>query len=230
MTYNEVISRVQNTLNAVNKDMYIPKRYVLAVLKSKAEFLVSQKFNDKSLFREMNIFSWVNCVEMKEMDTYMCGLVELEDCGTVMVTKVKLPELIWSRYGSSILMVTNITNSKKYQLISPLEFMNIKNRSNFEKFKGKYAIIYPDNRIIIPDSTVKKINVLLYTLDESIINMGYCEECDNCNNYYDAEFNLPNKIGEAVIQEAIKEISLRMQIPKDELPSGNSNEKNPNPN
>ena len=230
MTYNEVISRVQNTLNAINKDMYIPKRYVLAVLKSKAEFLVSQKFNDKSLFREMNIFSWVNCVEMKEIDTYMCGLVELEDCGTVMVTKVKLPELIWSRYGSSILMVTNITNSKKYQLISPLEFMNIKNRSNFEKFKGKYAIIYPDNRIIIPDSTVKKINVLLYTLDESIINMGYCEECDNCNNYYDAEFNLPNKIGEAVIQEAIKEISLRMQIPKDELPSGNSNEKNPNPN
>lgn len=230
MTYNEVISRVQNTLNAVNKDMYIPKRYILAVLKSKAEFLVSQKFNDKSLFREMNIFSWVNCVEMKEMDTYMCGLVELEDCGTVMVTKVKLPELIWSRYGSSILMVTNITNSKKYQLISPLEFMNIKNRSNFEKFKGKYAIIYPDNKIIIPDSTVKKINVLLYTLDESIINMGYCEECDNCNNYYDAEFNLPNKIGEAVIQEAIKEISLRMQIPKDELPSGNSNEKNPNPN
>lgn len=230
MTYNEVISRVQNTLNAINKDMYIPKRYILAVLKSKAEFLVSQKFNDKSLFREMNIFSWVNCVEMKEMDTYMCGLVELEDCGTVMVTKVKLPELIWSRYGSSILMVTNITNSKKYQLISPLEFMNIKNRSNFEKFKGKYAIIYPDNRIIIPDSTVKKINVLLYTLDESIINMGYCEECDNCNNYYDAEFNLPNKIGEAVIQEAIKEISLRMQIPKDELPSGNSNEKNPNPN
>ena len=160
----------------------------------------------------------------------MCGLVELEDCGTVMVTKVKLPELIWSRYGSSILMVTNITNSKKYQLISPLEFMNIKNRSNFEKFKGKYAIIYPDNRIIIPDSTVKRINVLLYTLDESIINMGYCEECDNCNNYYDAEFNLPNKIGEAVIQEAIKEISLRMQIQKDELPSGNSNEKNPNPN
>jgi len=230
MTYNEVISRVQNTLNAVNKDMYIPKRYILAVLKSKAEFLVSQKFNDKSLFREMNIFSWVNCVEMKEMDTYMCGLVELEDCGTVMVTKVKLPELIWSRYGSSILMVTNITNSKKYQLISPLEFMNIKNRSNFEKFKGKYAIIYPDNRIIIPDSTVKRINVLLYTLDESIINMGYCEECDNCNNYYDAEFNLPNKIGEAVIQEAIKEISLRMQIQKDELPSGNSNEKNPNPN
>ena len=230
MTYNEVISRVQNTLNAINKDMYIPKRYILAVLKSKAEFLVSQKFNDKSLFREMNIFSWVNCVEMKEMDTYMCGLVELEDCGTVMVTKVKLPELIWSRYGSSILMVTNITNSKKYQLISPLEFMNIKNRSNFEKFKGKYAIIYPDNRIIIPDSTVKRINVLLYTLDESIINMGYCEECDNCNNYYDAEFNLPNKIGEAVIQEAIKEISLRMQIPKDELPSGNSNEKNPNPN
>lgn len=230
MTYNEVISRVQNTLNAVNKDMYIPKRYILAVLKSKAEFLVSQKFNDKSLFREMNIFSWVNCVEMKEMDTYMCGLVELEDCGTVMVTKVKLPELIWSRYGSSILMVTNITNSKKYQLISPLEFMNIKNRSNFEKFKGKYAIIYPDNRIIIPDSTVKRINVLLYTLDESIINMGYCEECDNCNNYYDAEFNLPNKIGEVVIQEAIKEISLRMQIQKDELPSGNSNEKNPNPN
>ena len=50
-------------------------------------------------------------------------------------------------------MVTNITNSKKYQLISPSEFLNLKDRSNFDKFRGKYAILYPDNKIIIPDNT-----------------------------------------------------------------------------
>ena len=88
MTYNEVISRIQNTFNALNKDSYIPKRYILSVLKSKAEFIMSQKFNDKSLFRETNLFTWLNCVEMKEVDTYKCGVVEIEDCDKVMQTKI----------------------------------------------------------------------------------------------------------------------------------------------
>lgn len=230
MTYNEVISRIQNTFNALNKDSYIPKRYILSVLKSKAEFIMSQKFNDKSLFRETNLFTWLNCVEMKEVDTYKCGVVEIEDCGKVMQTKIELPNLIWSRYGASILMVTNITNSKKYQLISPSEFLNLKDRSNFDKFRGKYAILYPDNKIIIPDNTVKKINVLLYTLDEKIISYNNCDGSNDCKSYYEADFNVPDKLKETVIQEAIKEISLRIQIPKDEVPSGNSNEKTPNQN
>lgn len=147
-----------------------------------------------------------------------------------MQTKIELPNLIWSRYGASILMVTNITNSKKYQLISPSEFLNLKDRSNFDKFRGKYAILYPDNKIIIPDNTVKKINVLLYTLDEKIISYNNCDGSNDCKSYYEAHFNVPDKLKETVIQEAIKEISFRIQIPKDEVPSGNSNEKTPNPN
>ena len=47
---NERILEAFDTFNALNKDSYIPKRYILSVLKSKAEFIMSQKFNDKSLF------------------------------------------------------------------------------------------------------------------------------------------------------------------------------------
>ena len=225
ITYNNLISRVQNTLNSQNKDQYIPKRYILAILKSKIEFLLAQKFNDKSLFRETNLYRWINCIEMEEIDRVKCGKTELMLCDTIMKSRKKLPKLIWSRYGSSVVMVTNIDNSKQYQIISNSAYVSMRKNRNFEMFKGNYAIIYPDNTLYIPDSTVKKVNVLLYTLDESTCDLdGNCDENNkSCKCYYDYEFDLPDKIGEVVIGEVLKEVSMRLQIPRDENPNLDSN-------
>ena len=229
MTYNEIVSRIQNTLNTISKDVFIPRRYILSVLKAKAEFMMAQKFNDKSLFRENSLFKWIECVEMKEVDTVKCETVELRSCDNAMISKKKLPKMIWSRYGPSILMVTNISNDKKYTIVTPMDYINLKKSKSFNKFKGKYAIIYPDNTISIPDSTVEKINILLYTLDE---NFDECSECkkEECRDYWDTEFQVPDKLSESVIQDAIREISIRIQSPKDESPDGNSLIKTANPN
>lgn len=229
MTYGEAVSRIQNNLNTLNTDMLIPRRFILSILKSKAEFLMAQKLNDKSLFRETNLYKWVKCVKMHEVDTVNCGKVELKKCDSAMVSRKKTPELIWSRYGPSILMITNITEDKEYKLTTPSEYLNNRNKRGFDKFKGRYAIINPDGTVSIPDSTVKSINILLYTLDEKYKDMSDCEEGD-CSSYWDVEFNVPHKLREVVIQEALKEIAMRVQIPKDELPDHDSNRKTPNPN
>jgi hypothetical protein len=230
MTYGDVVSRIQNHLNTLDKDMFIPRRFILSVVKSKGEFLMAQKFNDKSLFRETNLFRWVRCIEMEEIDVVKCGKLELQTCKTAMVSKKELPKLIWSRYGPSIILVTNIDDSKKYELITPSDYINMRKRDSFEKFKGRYAILYPDGKIAIPDSTVTIINVLLFTLDEDAEKASECKEGGDCQSYWDSEFNIPTKIREVAIQEALKDISMRISIPKDELPNGNQNEKTPNPN
>lgn len=229
MTYNEVVSRIQNHLNTLAKDTFIPRRFILSVVKSKGEFLMAQKFNDKSLFRETNLFKWVRCISLEEVDTVKCGRIELQKCATAMVSKKKLPKLIWSRYGASVLMVTNLTEDKTYTVISPLQYSNMRKKRGFEKFMGKYAVIYPDGKIAIPDSTVTKINVLLYSLDEKLNDASDCDDCNDdeneggCKSYWDTEFDIPTKIREVAIQEALKDISLRLQVPKDENPQGDSN-------
>ena len=87
MTYLEVVSRIQNHLNTLNKDTFIPRRFILSVVKSKGEFLMAQRFNEKSLFRETNLFKWINCIKMEEIDTVKCGKIELMTCHTAMKSK-----------------------------------------------------------------------------------------------------------------------------------------------
>ena len=225
ITYNEIVSRIQNNLNSLDKDMLIPKRFILSIFKSKAEFLMAQKFYDKSLFRETNLYKWINCIDMEEIDTVTCGKIQLQTCNIVMRSKKKLPKLIWTRYGSTVLMVTNIDGSKEYQVVSHSYYQNLKNKRNFEKFKGKYAIIYPDNKLVIPDTFLKKVNVLLFSLDEKSEDLSNCEDSENneCQSYWEKEIELSDKIAEVAIQETLKEVSMRIQIPKDSNPNLDSN-------
>lgn len=222
MTYNKVVSMIQGTLNAVAKDTYIPRRLILSVLRSKIEFLVAQKFNDKSLFREINLFRWINCISLEEIDTVTCGHVELQKCSSAMVSRKKLPELIWSRYGASILLVTNAISEKAYTLITPADYINMRKRRGFNKFMGNYAILYPDGKIAIPDSTVKKINILLYSLDDDLENkiddLSDCKDKDSdsgCKSLWDTELKVPKKIEDAAIMETLKIVSMRLGIPYD---------------
>lgn len=226
ITYNAVVSRIQNSLNTLNKDMFIPRRFILAVFKSKVEFLMAQKFHDKSLFRETSLFRWIECVKMERIDSVKCGKIELQKCDDIMQSKCALPKMLWTRYGPTVGMVTNIDGSKKYELISHSYYQSIKNKRNFDKFKGNFAIVYPDNKLVIPDSTVSVVNVLIYTLDEKADDISECEDKpENCQSYWEREIEISDKVSEVAIQETMKEMVMRVQIPVDELPDGDSNQK-----
>lgn len=227
-TYKEIVSRIENSLNTLTKDTFIPRRYILSVFKSKAEFFMAQKLYDKSLFRETSLFKWIPCITMIEDDIIKCGKLEFQRCESLMKSKKKLPKLLWSKYGSSIIMVTNLKHDKEYKLISQVDYMNLLKRPNADKFLGKFAILYPDNYLYIPDSSVKKIDVLVFTLDEKADDLSECDDCKNCQNcdsYWDKEVLISDKMREVVIQETLKEISLRLQIPKDENTNLDSNQK-----
>lgn len=225
MTYREVVSRIQNTLNQLVKDTFIPRRYILAVFKSKAAFLTAQKLTDKTLFRETSLFKWINCVKMEEEDMIKCDKIEFKRCQSIMKSSKKLPELLWTKYGPSILAVTNLDGSKDYKLTDVRTYNILKKRKGFEKFKGDYALVYPDNHIYIPDSKIKMINVLIYSLDEKADDVSECDDCKECRDYWDTKVSVSDKLLEAVIGETLKEIAMRVQIPKDENPNLDSNER-----
>ena len=221
-TYREIVSRIENSLNSLTKDTFIPRRYILSVFKSKAEFFMAQKLFDKTLFRETSLFKWVNCVQMVEEDVIKCGKLEFKRCKSLMKSKKKLPKVLWSKYGSSVILVTTIDGEKEYKLISQVDYMNLLKRPNSEKFTGKFAIII-DDYLYLPDSEIKMVNILIYTLDEKADDLSDCKECDDCESYWDKEVLISDKIREVVIQETLKEVSMKLQIPKDENPQGDSN-------
>ncbi|MDR1019036.1 MAG: hypothetical protein LBM02_10100 [Lachnospiraceae bacterium] len=186
---------------------------------------MAQKLFDKTLFRETSLFKWINCVELIEEDVIKCGKLEFKRCKSLMKSKKKLPKTLWSKYGSSIILVTTIDGEKEYKLISQVDYMNLLKRPNNDKFKGKWAIIYPDNYIYLPDSEVRMVNILMYTLDEKADDSSDCKDCSDCESYWDKEVSISDKVREVVIQETLKEIAMRIQIPKDENPNLDSNQK-----
>jgi hypothetical protein len=220
MNNKKLVSRISNSINAVNKDARVSKRYILEVATSKAIFLMSQKFRDRSLFRESNLFLPVDCFELEKIDKYKCPIVEFKTCNTVMKSKKKLPELVYSKYGSSLKEVTNIDFSLDFRPTTPAKFRRDKRREGYGIDRFWYL---KDGYLYLPDSDVRMVSLTLYTPNtyEATKTSG-CKE-NECLNPWEFEFSCSSKLLEVVIQETIKEISLRLQIIPDENPNLDEN-------
>jgi len=216
----ELVSRIEQGLNALNKDSYIPRRYMLRVATSKAIFLMSQKFNEMSLFRESNLYRTFTCFELESIDRYSCDIVEFRTCNQVMKSKLKLPELVYSRYGSSLKEVSNIDFSKVFKPSTLFKYRKDKTR---QEFLPENTFYIKDGYLYLPDTEVSRVAIYLYTPNTyEALKVASCEK-DECLNPWEQDFVCSDKIEEAVIQEAIKEISMKIQVPTDENPNLDSN-------
>ena len=216
-TYNEIVSRLELDLNSLSKDSRIPRRYILKTFKDTAEFFISQKLYDKSLFREMDMYKWIRCIKFKSENYISCGKIAFERCNSLMKSVKKVPKILSSKFGYAVLLITNIDNSKKYNIISMNDYINMANRPNFNKFKGKYIIFDADGYLYIPDSSIKLLNMLVITLDEKSEEFGECDkECNDCINYWDMNIDIPAKLNELIYNETFNKLVRRLNIPKDE--------------
>lgn len=220
MKNNIVVSRVLNGINAINKDARVSKRYILEVAISKATFLMAQKFRDRSIYRESNLFKTLDCLEMEYVDKYKCDIVEFKSCNYVMKSKYKLPELVYTRYGSSLKEVTNIDYSIDFKFTTPFKFRKDKKRQGFGVDKFWYI---KDGYLYLPESKVKRLSLSLYTPNTYEIDKLSSCKSNKCLNPWEYEFSCSSKILEVVIQETIKELVTKLQIPKDENPNMDEN-------
>lgn len=217
-----MVSRVINGLNSVNKDSRISKRYILHVATEKAIFLMAQKFRDRSLFRESNILTHVNCFELKEIDKVTCDIVEFRTCNTVMRSVKKLPKLIFFKYGSSLKEVTNIDFGFEFKPTTISKFRRDKQRQHF----GPDAFFYiKDGYLYLPEADVKRVSLALYTPNQFEAEKLNACGSDICLNAWDSDFVCSDKLMDVVVQETIREVSMRLQIPEDENPNLDSNQK-----
>jgi hypothetical protein len=222
-TNGEIVSRVLNGLKLLNKDELISKRYVLYIAEKNAEYLISHKLKDKSLFRETNAYSSVNCFELEKKDTYSCGVVEFKSCNKIMRSKKKLPNLIFSRYGAGIRQVTPIDfmSDEEFYPSTLAQFKRDRRRVRVQEDSKNYYI--KDGYVYIPDSDVRAISLELIVVNTFKIADIDSEFEKGCKSAWDYEFKCPDKILDTVVQKTIQEVAVGRGIPEDENPNMDSN-------
>lgn len=222
MTNAEFVSRVINGLNSLDKDSRISRRYILHVGKRKSAFYISQKLNDRSLHKESNIYTTLNCFELEKLEAIKCDIIEFRKCKSIMKSKNKLPDLIYSRYGSTLKEVTTIDDEKEFKSTTPSQYRRDKNRISGTDYIDYYV---KDGYLYLLDTEVLLVNLYLITVElEEIDNVSSCST-PGCKSLWEYNFIVPDKLEELVIAETVKEIAMKKQIPSDENPNLNSNEK-----
>lgn len=222
MLNSKLVSRVLNGLKALTKDDHISKRYVLNVARQKAKTYISQKLDDRSIYREDNLYQTIDCFKLERIDVTRCDIIEFRNCKSIMKSVKKLPELIYSKYGNSLKEVTTIDNNLDFRFTTPMQWRRDSNRIGEDDFIRFYV---KDNYLYLLNTEVEMVNLYLLTLEtEKIEELSDCSK-PSCKSLWDYEFVCPDKLLKAVIEETRLEISDTKRVTQDTNPNLDNNQK-----
>ena len=225
-TNREFVSRVIGELRTLSKDSHISRRLVLSTGKDKARFLMAQKLDEMTLFREDGIISNIECFELENVPSISCGVMEFKLCKSVMRSVKEIPEGLFGKNGAGILSVTNIDGSDIFRYISPREFINLSKRK-YVLSKDKYYTI-KDRKIVLPDSEVEVVTLSMFALDKSQLDevSSCCDEQAKCKTVWDYEFVCPDRFYDLVARDTLQELaSIYRTSIVDENPNMDENQK-----
>lgn len=221
-TKKQVVDRIKTKLRQLSKDRWMSNRFVLKILEEKTRNLLSQKLRDRSLYREANIYSAIDCFEFEKVESFSCDIVEFKTCQKIMKSKKKLPELIYSRFGDSIRIVSNIDQTERLVKTTPPDYQ----RSRKRKFNNNPPMFYERGGYLYLLNTEMEVGFIeLLTLDTETAERIDCNcEESNCKGSLDYSFIGSDKLKEVVIQQTIQElVQTYVQIQPDENPDNNEN-------
>lgn len=223
MTNAEAVSRLLGSTNSLSKDDRISRRLVLSILRGKAEHYISTKLSERSLFREDNLYSVVDCFEMEKEDVMRCDIIEFRRCRSIMKSTKRLPKLIYSKYGSSLKEITTLDDERDFKFTTPSQFRRDKNRAGKDDYIRYYV---KDGYLYLLDTEVESVNLYLLTLEtDKLEDLSSCSKKDTCKSLWEYDFIYPSKLEEVIFSEALKELMNRKGIPQDTNPNLDSNQK-----
>lgn len=222
MLNKELVSRVKNQINMVSKDMEVNSRFILRIAQNIAESYISMRLRSRQLYRQDNLYSRIRCIELEEVDTHTCGLVEFKSCRKLMRSKHRLPKLVYSRYGGSLGEITSIDKMYEFKPSTLKQYRRDSNRKGSSDYEYYYI---NDGYLYLPDSSVKVVEGEVITIDLYDLDITNTCEGEKCKSAWDYEFIVPSDMLEQVVKETVQQVLVKMQIPQDENPNLSSNQK-----
>jgi len=224
MTNRDITSQFINILKSYNKDNRISRRFILKTLQDIATFLIAQKWGDRSIVNETNLYTYIPCFEFEKINTKDCPSIEFRLCKTLMKSVKPLPKLVFSRLGSSIRDVVSLDGNFTFTYVDEIQYRRNKKRQH--KLKNEvYIYLGSDNHLYIPEEEIYSLDITVLTTDSS--QAEDCSSCqdekDKCKSKWDNEFVCPDKLIEAVKDMGLQKFSLQKRIQSDQNPNGIEN-------
>ncbi len=205
ITNSEFVDRCVANLKANTKDGHISRRFVLSTGRMKARFLISQKLDEMTLFKEDGMLSYLKCFELEKITHRECDIFEFNICEDIMQSRHKLPESFFGKNGSGIVTVTNL-EGEMYDPITPRAFQNLKKRL-FKLPNTKYFTI-KEGYLILPDDTNELVDVAIFALNKwEIDDKSSCSTSDCCKSIWDYEFVCPDRFLDLVVKDTLQELA-----------------------
>lgn len=218
MNNREAVSKIINELRLNNKDNHRSRRFILKLLQDNSTALISQKLMDRTISKELNLFSTIECFEFEQIEVKRCPLIEFKMCQVLMKSKKPLPKLIFSRLGASIKNITSLDGNFRFTIVDKAQYQRNKKR----KYKVKdevYIYLGNDMHLYIPDEEIYSVDLEILTVKSE--ELDECSSCNKqkCKSKWDAEFICPDKLITTVFQMTLQELGINRQIVEDQNPN-----------
>ena len=217
---NSIVSKVINSYRLLTKDGHISRRYVLKLLRDVSKNLLSKKLMDRTLALESNLYTKLECLEFEKIEMVKCPIIEFRMCRTLMKSKCKLPDPIFSRLGAAITEIVSLDGMYELKLISAEQYR--RNQKRKYSIDGEvYIYLAEDGHLYIPDEEIYSLNVTFMTLFPE--EADECSECkkDNCKSGWDYPFIGSDKLDDVVFKEVLQILgSTYKATQEDQNPNG----------
>lgn len=179
MNISEFISQVRSSNKYIFDDNLITDRQIFNTGRTIASLLVKQEINKRRLLNSDNVFTPIECLDLKLVDLTECGV---DSCNKGRRSVEPLPELEEGIFGYTIQGVYNLDNSQEIFPTTIREYINLsklrrKPQKEFYLIKNRYLYI------LNPD--IEAVNIYLYSPDNTF-------ELDPCESMYEGQIKLPN--------------------------------------
>lgn len=178
MNINEFISQVRSSNKYIFDDNLISDRQIFNTGRTIASVLIKQEVNKRRLLNSDNVFTPIECLDLKLVDLTECGI---DSCNKGRRSLNPLPELEEGIFGYTIQGVYNLDNSEEVFPTTIREFINLdklrrKPNKQYYMIKNKYLYI------LNPD--IVAVNIYIYSPDNTF-------ELTDCQSMYEGELKLP---------------------------------------
>lgn len=224
-TRSEVISRLRNSIKEVTSDSKFTNRYLWNVFWTKAQLLLQRESDRARLYNQSDVWQTI-CVKMDKVSPLLCDCLQLPmDC-VVYRSRFKIPKIIEGTFGKLYRFISSADLSNFIILVTPYQYSLKQTKYS----KEKYAFIH-DGYLWAPNTKWSHL-IISAIFGEEINNEFKCDcdesTTDNCSSLLYLNAGLPEWLIDPAITMALQELGVPKQIPSDNLPNTNDNEKQPN--
>jgi hypothetical protein len=210
-TIGESISRVRNALKAVKEDAFLTDRTIFFAITKYAQTLLKREDNQFKLMKMSSIFQVLPYLELIDVDKVEAGCVGVYSGCYFKRTKDKIPSILNGAFGPIIRTVSSIDGTIETYRTEPGIWLSITKSTTYKYNKNLY-FWYLDDYLYFPNLDWDAVRM------EAIFD-GYVDSCtsDPCELKQNMPLNIPAYLFSEVEQYTVKELSLSLQIPPDQV-------------